>query len=334
MPFHRKEFHKEENCLNCDLPLIGKYCANCGQKAFLHKERFWHMAMHFTGDYFHYDSKFWTTLKTLFTKPGLVTLEFINGKRAKYLNPVQLYIFVTTIFFLFFFSLSGGNEKTVKKEPLRESESVLNDSIALPRNATFEIVDGKIVASEGFSFKHILPEEKNITTYDSVQVTLPDSLKDDFFTKYVYHRLYYLSDKYGTEENFGTIFKERFLHNIPKIFFLLLPFFALLLKVFFRRKSFYYVDHIIFALHFHAMLFMIVGINYLLSMLIDDENIEGYLNLATLLGLGIYLFLSLRKVFEETRLKIWFKQLFMFLAYLLGFLVTALLVLAITFHTL
>ncbi len=87
MAFQEKEYHHEENCLNCGYPLIGKFCGNCGQKAFLHKDSFWHMASHFIGDYFHYDSKFWITLKTLFTKPGIVTLEFIQGKRVKYLTP-------------------------------------------------------------------------------------------------------------------------------------------------------------------------------------------------------------------------------------------------------
>lgn len=115
-------------------------------------------------------------------------------------------------------------------------------------------------------------------------------------------------------------FSKKGLYIIFQNIFLIASILCLAFKIVFRAKSFYYVDHIIFALHFHVMLFMIVGINYLLSMVISDENIEGYLNLATLLGLGIYLFLSLRKVFEESRFKTWFKQFLMFVAYLLGFL--------------
>ncbi len=184
MPFRSKEFHKEENCLNCGLPLMGKYCAECGQKAFLHKDSFWHMTLHFVGDYFHYDSKFWTTLKTLFTKPGLATLEYIHGKRAKYLNPVQLYIFVTTVFFLLFFAFSSGNEKSAVAQDKQVSE--VDANARQNKDATFEFQNGKLIASEGFSFKNILPEEKNQMAYDSVQLVLPDSLKDGFFTQYVF----------------------------------------------------------------------------------------------------------------------------------------------------
>jgi hypothetical protein len=39
--------------------------------------------------------------KRYLSKPGLATIGVsIQGKRVKYLNPLQLYIFITTVFFL------------------------------------------------------------------------------------------------------------------------------------------------------------------------------------------------------------------------------------------
>jgi len=90
----------EEHCLNCGEELHGRYCSHCGQKAGLRKDSFGHMVVHFIGDYFHYDNKFWTTFKALITKPGQVTLDYIEGRRARYLNPIQLYIFVVTVIVL------------------------------------------------------------------------------------------------------------------------------------------------------------------------------------------------------------------------------------------
>jgi hypothetical protein len=89
-------------CPNCGASVTGKYCSECGQKQEMHRETFWHILTHFVGHYFHYDSKFWVTLKTLCFYPGKLTLAYHNHQRMKYIPPVNLYIFVSVVFFLFF----------------------------------------------------------------------------------------------------------------------------------------------------------------------------------------------------------------------------------------
>ena len=58
----------------------------------------------------------------------------------------------------------------------------------------------------------------------------------------------------------------KFLHNSPKVLFISLPLFAVLLKLLYvRRKQFYYVDHGIFAVHLYIFSFLVLlvlfGIN-------------------------------------------------------------------------
>jgi len=93
-------YRKEKNCLNCGHHVEEHYCTRCGQPNVELKEPFWGFMAHSIGHYFHFDSKFFHTLWPLLTQPGQVTLDYIAGKRARYIHPVSLYIFVSIVYFL------------------------------------------------------------------------------------------------------------------------------------------------------------------------------------------------------------------------------------------
>lgn len=94
------KYRKEHNCLNCGHDVEKYYCSYCGQPNYELKENFWTFMSHNIGHYFHFDSKFFQTLVPLLTKPGQLTLDYIAGKRARHLQPVSMYIFVSIIYFL------------------------------------------------------------------------------------------------------------------------------------------------------------------------------------------------------------------------------------------
>jgi hypothetical protein len=48
---------------------------------------------------FSYDNKLWRTLHTLIRHPGLLTLEYYEGKRAGYLSPFQIFFWLQAIAF-------------------------------------------------------------------------------------------------------------------------------------------------------------------------------------------------------------------------------------------
>jgi len=172
--------------------------------------------------------------------------------------------------------------------------------------------------------------ENNIQSYDSVQHQLPDSLKDDFITRFMVRKFYIISNKYGTTGNISEIFIEKFVHNIPKIFFILLPFFAFLLQLIFRKQKYYYVDHIIFSLHFHVMLFMLLGISAGLTYLIPYNAIHALCNFFCFIGIGVYLFFSLRKVYPSGWGLLFFKQCILTVAYFFAFFIVAIIYFIIT----
>lgn len=98
----------ETACLNCGTPLIGSHCHACGQRGHVHKTlgAFFHDLLH---GVLHFEGKIWRTLPMLAWRPGQLTREYIDGRRASYVSPIALFLF--TIFLMFaVFSALGADQ--------------------------------------------------------------------------------------------------------------------------------------------------------------------------------------------------------------------------------
>lgn len=97
----------EAACLNCGTVLIGSHCHACGQAAHVHRtiSAFFHDLLH---GVFHFEGKIWRTLPMLAWKPGQLTREYIEGRRASYVSPIALFLFVVFLTFAVF-NATGGN---------------------------------------------------------------------------------------------------------------------------------------------------------------------------------------------------------------------------------
>jgi hypothetical protein len=88
----------ERACLNCGAPLVGSHCHACGQAAHVHKTlaAFFHDLLH---GVFHFEGKIWRTLPLLAWRPGKLTREYIDGRRASYVSPIALFLFCVFLLF-------------------------------------------------------------------------------------------------------------------------------------------------------------------------------------------------------------------------------------------
>lgn len=103
-----KKRRKSDTCLNCNNALQPEdnYCPNCGQENNSHKIPVKHLLLEVFVDFFHFDTKLWNTIKASVTRPGKITIDYLEGKRVRYVPPVRFYIFVSFIFFLLLGKLS------------------------------------------------------------------------------------------------------------------------------------------------------------------------------------------------------------------------------------
>ncbi|WP_432710713.1 DUF3667 domain-containing protein [Pedobacter sp.] len=127
------KYRKEHNCLNCGEHVEKHYCSNCGQQNLELKESFWGFISHSIAHYFHFDNKFFHTLVPLLSNPGQVTLDYLSGKRARYINPVSMYIFVSIVYFLVVYSPEQKNKEVshvnIENVDTKEQEHAAIDSL-------------------------------------------------------------------------------------------------------------------------------------------------------------------------------------------------------------
>ena len=101
---HREELVRgavsTDNCLNCGEVLTGQHCSHCGQPATVRVLSLWALLKDVLGDLLNADSRVWRTLWPLAFRPGLLTQEFLRGRRANYTPPFRMYLVLSVVFFV------------------------------------------------------------------------------------------------------------------------------------------------------------------------------------------------------------------------------------------
>lgn len=106
----------------------------------------------------------------------------------------------------------------------------------------------------------------------------------------------------GVEANEETEFLDSFFSVwFPRLFFLLLPLFALFLYMLFRKAGRFYLVHFIFSVHLHAFIFVLSTIMVILIDYIFPSSVflSQWSLIIIILILQIYLLIALKKVFEQ-----------------------------------
>ena len=330
----------------------GRFCHICGQENIEPKESFWHLVTHFMYDVTHFDGKFFSTLKYLLFRPGYLSHEYLRGRRASYLHPIRMYVFTSAFFFLIFFSIKKEdeimkiNEDTptaaglmkklekkranlvksindsmpdIAKSSMQKIIVVADSDIALLKRDT--TAKDKLKSFENNTNVNIFSGGKkdtiykNVATYDSIQKKLPADQKYNFLRRRFARQNVHLKEKYkGDNKAVLTAIFDKFKHMFPQMLFVSLPLFALILKLLYvRRKSFYYVNHVVFAIHLYCGTFIIIlaGIfsDYLSGLIHYDG---GWISALFSMAGFFYWYKSMRNFYEQRRAKTILKYVLVF----------------------
>lgn len=327
---HGKE-RKEKNCLNCNARVFGRYCHVCGQENIEPKETVWELIAHFVNDITHFEGKFITSIRYLFFKPGFLTAEYLRGRRSSYMNPVRMYVFTSAFFFIIFFTFfqkeneeaamfkikeDGVEVKTpekpivLKEEALKKAKNKTDSAFiqqTMPDDTVIQNFTNK--ADKKSAIKKIPINSRtynSLAEYDSVQKSLAPKKQDKWYQRMIARRLLIIDEKYGGDlSKFNKALFQYVLHSLPKVLFLSLPLFALVLALLYiRRKQFYYVSHLIFTIHLFVFVFLMLLVVFTSNKIQTQTGWNlGLLIAALWVYMFYYLYRAMRTVYQQARFK-------------------------------
>jgi hypothetical protein len=217
-------------CRNCASDLHGPYCHACGQKDLDPEITVREVVSDVVSEAASLDGKVLRTLRWLLGRPGRLTLETLDGRRARWASPFRLYLACSVLFFAL--------------------------AAAAPRPDSVITFKGDPPAP-GATQEEILEQQR-------------------------------------FEQQVVDEISAAMIRNVPRAMFVLMPFFAILTWLFYRRSRGRFIPHLYYSLHFHSVVFLLLAATVLLSLAGDRLD---PLRLLLPVSVAFYHFTSLRRVF-------------------------------------
>ncbi len=299
-----------QQCLNCGKDLRGRFCSHCGQDSRPFQRSLGSILSGAAEGLFDVDGKVLRSILPLLISPGKLTLDYLKGKRRTQVNPFQLYAFFSFLFFLTAFS--STNEVSLSSGSVSGAESDTSLFSVQVQRATREVFrENKI---KGLIFE-----------YDSIQNKMPEEQRDTGPVKYFRRKMRAFGDKLSMDEHIVFDLFSNMKSNVPNSMILLLPFFALILKLLYIRKPFFYIDHLVFSIHLFCFFFVLGMLNLFFEWIWPDALWPVFL-----LILPLYPVIAMKRIYGQswllTSLKFSFSiagfSIIAIIALLLNFLVT------------
>jgi biopolymer transport protein ExbD len=347
-------------CLNCHARLRGQYCGHCGQRSRNRLISIWQLLQEAFGDLLELDSRLWRTLVPLLTRPGQLTRDYLEGRRARYMPPFRTYLVLSVIFFVVaFFNPQKDLSLFFEPEPKPTAEEVAQTE-ADKQVAAKEIEEKRQVAVK--KLQELSAEGEISDELDAVIAEIVDdddefqvvfgaddgtdsgifgdcenaSISDDgdmpeWLTKrFPDERVKEICERNKARGNEN--FADAMLDNIPIALIVLLPLMALVLKVLYPLSRRYFVEHLLFFVHFHAFFFLMLIVQILFARITgllgpEDGAVDSISTLILVIAsfyIPVYLYKAMRHVYGQGHLVTLLKYLVLVIAYLLGAMLTML----------
>jgi hypothetical protein len=327
-------------CANCGTPLLGPHCYRCGQPVDGLVRHFGSIMGDFLDTVLNIDARVFRTLWPLLAKPGYLSLEYFAGRRVRYVSPVRLFVFLSIVTFFVaqllwtmspdsvdFDSRDDIDRATTVAEveaardaALKELDVALagmpdvpsaRDGIEKGREKIREKADRRIHAIEsGKADVHAVVDEDALPTVqvngapwnpvtNPVRVRWLPQFANDWVNRQIAQGRRNVSEIQKDPDRL----KDAVLGALPSTLFILLPIFALMLKIAYVFKRRLYMEHLIVALHSHAFLCLALLLVFAFSELGDAapalDGLSGWAETLLFLWMPVYLLLMQKRVYGQ-----------------------------------
>jgi hypothetical protein len=336
-----------QSCLNCGTPLSGQYCGQCGQRARSRLISIWELTQEAFGDLLELDSRLWRTLVPLMVKPGKLTRDYLEGRRARFMPPFRTYLVLSIFFFLVAFfdpreELGILFEPEAPAETTDAAEAGMSDATERAANSARDIrqevmdqlvEDGVITPEQAEGMVpgagetdadsggvNITFNENRLTAESDCDDLDSEEIPEWARSRLTPERLKIVCERVNADD--GRAFVGKLLDNVPAALIILLPLMALLLKILYPLSKRYYVEHLLFVVHFHAFIFLILTLQILFgrltSLLSLSEAFAAITGFAVAVYIFVYFYKAMRRVYEQGHFFTMTKFLVLFTGYTAG----------------
>jgi rRNA maturation protein Nop10 len=312
-------------CKNCDHQFTGKFCSNCGQSVKELERPIRFMIADFMGTIITFDTRLVKTLVTILFKPGYLTIDYLAGKRARYMPPFRFYLFISFVMFLLMslvtnksikdnYDSSKEDFKVVKNEMVAVADSVQNsnDSIYVATRETIKAeLDSAAIDSTDID---------DIDTFISSMEDLAEDVENG-------------DSKYSKTIKMIESYPELYINKLYQFtswsLFLFMPIFAFLLWISFFRTKKLYIGHLIFALNIHSFIFTITAIVIAVNLIFKNHS-TGWIGYLYFL-VPIYQVVGARRIYKRKWINAFFKMTLIWMMYGFVWLIGLIIIAALSF---
>lgn len=323
---------KPPACPNCSTSLIGPYCAVCGQERDTHRRSVWNLVRDLVEDIVSFDSRILRTAIALLVEPGEIAIAFREGRTRHFVPAMRLYFFVSLLFFLM---LSATGLAIIQLEVIATPMKVYHDAKGNSYflNPAYDATDPDVknipkliplkkdqtgagdvhygLSTKAYFFAPIgahhtkLPKSAISRLRDQtlgIEIQTRPLDKNSAKQKAAAKKVKGWVDTHifgGLQRiaNDPAALNEPLTAWIPRVLFLLLPLYALLLAAFYWRqhKDFYFVDHLIFSLTIHTFTFVVLIVSVGLAQILPGETVAWLVFTA----IAIYIYIAMKRFYRQ-----------------------------------
>ncbi len=218
------------SCQNCGETVSQSFCPSCGQVVEERRGPLVGLVGDFISEVFSLDGRHVRTAVGL-PMPGRLTQLYLEGKRASYVSPVRVYIVASLLFFLFVGS----------PDPDASQFNVWIDDVLIGRDEPDPDLGKFQLTFKDAGWLGVLVFDNFEAKREQLRAMPAQELLDSFFS--------------GLER------------TVPTTLIFFVPILAMALKLLYLKQPFFYVDHVIFALHFQSFIFMALVLARLVNIL-------------------------------------------------------------------
>jgi hypothetical protein len=246
-----------DRCLNCSADLHGAFCSACGQRSVPADPTVAELVGDAWQELSGYDGRVAASFKSL-VHPGRLTLEYLAGHRSRYLSPVRLYLTLSVIYFV-----------VAAAAPVDPSSR-----------------PGQLQGPGQLKLGVWTTNEAQLSDEDRAE--LESELKE---------MVWPLRVLIESIQKDPIAFRSRLFTIMPRVFFALLPVFAGIVWLFYRRRRF--PAALVFAVHVHAFAFMAFTVSEA-AKFSHSAVLAAIVGVGVLVGFAVYVLRSLRAVFGDS----------------------------------